>query len=111
MKKRRPNVTIRDHVALGNALKSARDAAQRVRLEFSKSSYPSRAAKRVESALISLQSALDDEVCALVPVSRDPRRLATAIYYGTPVVDTDGERDPDDAFAGWTTSDREQVKS
>ena len=96
------HLTIEDHVALGNKLKAAWQAVGRVYPAFRKSDHTYRAAKRTEKALLSLKCALDDEVCRLVRQERDPRRLATKVYYGRPFVENaERNHDAHDAFAEW----------
>jgi hypothetical protein len=96
------HLTIDDHIALGNTLKAAWEATGRVYPAFRKSDRAYKAAKRTEKALLSLQSALDDAVCALVKQARDPRHLATKVYYGKPFIKSAEHADPHDAFTGWT---------
>lgn len=52
------------------------------------------------NALDRLRSGLDDEVCGLVPRARDPRGLATKVFYGHPFVPREAA-DPNDAFDCW----------
>jgi hypothetical protein len=96
-----PPLTIAEHVAFGNALKAAWHAKSEVEGKFPKSSRASKAACRLEKALLALKSALDDEVCRLVEREGDPRSLATSVYYGPPLVTDTKHVDAKDAFAGW----------
>src|SRR5688572_24185158 len=93
-------LTVAEHVALGNALKVAYRATLDVRTAFPSTSRIARAAERMQTALGTLQSQLDTDVCALVPLSADPRKMATKVYYGPPFIESHGD-DPNDAFAAW----------
>lgn len=98
-------LTIKEHVALGNAIKTAWNAVIHVPCNFPKASRVSARARRAEKALLALKSALDEDICRLVRQQHDPRHLATRVYYGPPFVKSVEHTDPQDAFAGWVQVD------
>ena len=98
--------TLAEHITHGNMLKAAHRVLFQVLMNFPKASRISQAARRVEKSLGILQSRLDDEVCQLVSQERDPRGLATHVYYGEPIVKADTPAEATDAFAGWDDPER-----
>lgn len=83
MRKQRTLFTVDEHVECGAGLKAARDASVfRLLNYFYKSSRAGQALRRVDKALLTLRSTLDDELLRLVPREKDPRNLATRVYFG-----------------------------
>jgi putative IMPACT (imprinted ancient) family translation regulator len=111
--KKPTSFTVDEHISLGNQIKSAWMIQSRLLNHFPKSSRPARALRLLEAALLTLKGALDNEVCQLVPQDKDPRGLATKVYYGTPMVNVLNDDDyanpnltASDAFAGWAKLDK-----
>jgi len=105
MRRRLPPLPIDDHVVLGNRLKDVHEAVNRLIRPLPPTAKPVRDAVRTLKALDQLRCTLDSLICGQVPLRRDPRNLATFVYYGEERL---GLRwyDPDelknDAFAVWT---------
>jgi len=98
-------LTVSDHIFLGNLLKDARDAyLALLPAAHPKSSKLSRAINRGLKTIEQLRYLLEDCVAELVPHPHDPRGLLTQVYYGEGRLvrsDDDGEPAGNDAFAGW----------
>lgn len=100
-----PPLAIDDHVALGNRLKDAEAAVASLLPKVLASSKPARDALRVLNALDRLRCTLDTLLCKQAPLRRDPRDLATFVYYGEERFGLrwyDPEELEHDAFALWT---------
>jgi hypothetical protein len=98
---RRTEFTVEQYVQLGNRLKAAATITGDVLRGRHKSSEAYRAAWKVEHALGLLKNALDNEVCTVVSRERDPRALATKVFYGAPLEARIPTGDPADAFDAW----------
>lgn len=82
MRHQKATLSVDEHVALGNRLKDARDGVRKLLQLFPASSKPVRDALRVLNALERFACTMDTLLCAQVPLARDPRNLATYVYYG-----------------------------
>ena len=100
------NLTIAEHIALGNKLKVVWSALSVSATSFPKNSPITQASRRAEKAMLSLKSRLDDEICRLVKREQDPRHLAIKVYYGSQLVENAGPHESHDAFAGWAREER-----
>jgi hypothetical protein len=98
-------LTIAQHVELGNQIKAVDAGLSVVYVPFAKSHPVVRYTRQIKRTLAVLRGELDDVVCKLVPSANDPRRLATHVYYGTPLVPNDEPAMPGDAFAEWKESE------
>lgn len=92
-------MTVAEHIEVSNHIKRAWLAGQFVRRHEPHNSRVYRAALRLEQELSTLKCELDTEVFALVE-GRDPRNMATRVYYGGLFV-PQPSTDPRDAFDGW----------
>jgi hypothetical protein len=100
---RKRRLSVAEHIALGKQLITAYNAAGLYMCYFPKTSRAAKAAYRVQNALTTLKSVLDDEVCGL---GRDPRNLAIKVYYGPGLMPDPQQTDPNDAFVGWSYAER-----
>jgi len=96
--------TISEHILHGSELKDARECLQILLISLPPGSRVSKQARRALKAVGDLRCTLDSMVCEDVPERRDPRRLATKVYYGTTRLQhnlTDQGASETDAFAGY----------
>ncbi len=96
--------TISEHVYHGHGLKDARECLQTLLHSLPPSSRASKQARRALKAVGDLRCTLDGMVCEDAPEWRDPRCLATKVYYGTTRLEhklTDECATETDAFAGF----------
>jgi hypothetical protein len=99
-----PPLSVRAHVRLAAALNAARRTLSDEISEFPNAGTFTRRILNLQRAIDALRSELENELCALVPAKRDPRRLATRVYYGNArlIPHYRPPDDPtDDAFADW----------
>lgn len=103
MTKRRPPITLQEHIEFGRKLCAAEKAVHVIMARIPNStSRACKIAMRCAQNLELLRCILDDDVCALVPRERDPRNLAICVYYGDGLTVCDDEQSViNDAFAGW----------
>lgn len=110
------DLTIRDHIVLGNLLKDAREAyLALVSAARPKSSKLSSAIRSGLKDIEQLRWQLEDRLFGTVVLHRrDPRGLVTRVYYGEArlVRSADpGARADNDAFAGWDIAPQHCHKS
>jgi hypothetical protein len=101
---RNPLLTLGAHIRLAAALKDARRSLAREIPAFPATGALSRKILDYQRATDALRSELEDQLCALVPAKRDPRRLTIRLYFGNArlIPRYQPPDDPtDDAFAGW----------
>jgi len=101
----KPNYfTISEHIYYGSGLKDARESLLTLLVPLPPSSRAYKQAKRALKAINDLRCTMDSLVCEDAPERRDPRRLATKVYYGTTRLQhklTDQCATETDAFAGY----------
>jgi hypothetical protein len=98
-----PPLSIAGHIKLAAALKNARQALCEAYPSFPKQGQLTPKILRFDRALAELKCELDSRLVALVPAKRDPRGLATRVYYGARLIPRYRPPDDptDDAFADW----------
>jgi hypothetical protein len=94
-----PRLTPDQHVAIANKVKALHTEIINILRAYPKASRASKAAWKLDRALLTLKCALDSEVFKETR-GRDPRGLATKVYYGEPFEPKESE-DTADAFDGW----------
>lgn len=97
-------IPIDDHIALGNRLKDVRDVINTLISQLPPTSKPVRDSVRMLNAVEKLCNTLDSLLCEQVPMRKDPRNLATFVYYGEERFGLrwyDPEELEHDAFAIW----------
>ena len=103
--------TVAQHLELARRIIAARNTISDVLNLFPRNSRHGRAAWTIYRKFDTLRSGLDSIICNLT-AGRDPRNLATTVYYGKGLVpDPDAAHTTTDAFAGWKRATDETVQS
>jgi hypothetical protein len=105
MSRRKPPLTIDDHMHLSNLLKDLRCSVACLLRCTSMTSKLGRDAMAAVTVLDRLRDGLDDWLHRQAPPSRDPRRLAPNVYFGDQhfhARSADPAEMETDVFASWT---------
>src|SRR5262245_7071236 len=103
MKRRKPKLTVAQHIELAQQMMATRYAINDVLAVLPRNSRHGRAAWAIYCKLDTVRSGLGSIVRDLT-AGNDPRNLAPAVYYGMGLVldpSADYKNPTADAFAGW----------